>query len=83
MHFFGLIIVFQHPHRDISNYYWRESIIEKWNGITSGEWRTEPKPNILIVFPAWIEHKVLMNKEDTDRISLSFNTIFDNKQEGE
>ena len=42
----------------------------------SGEWTIVPKPNILLVFPAWVWHKVLMNKEDTDRISLSFNTIF-------
>ena len=31
--------------------------------------------NMLLLFPGWVEHKVLMNNEDTDRISISFNTI--------
>jgi uncharacterized protein (TIGR02466 family) len=69
-------IVFRHPFQDINTYYWESSLIEEWNGANSGEWRIKPEPNILIVFPAWLEHKVKANKEDTDRISLSFNTQF-------
>ena len=68
-------IVFQHPFRDINTYFWGHSIIEEWNGMNSVEWRIEPKSNLLIIFPAWVSHKVSMNKEDTDRISLSFNTF--------
>ena len=67
-------IVFQHPFRNISSYYWDEHIVEKWNVVTSGQWRLEPEPNMLLIFPPWVEHKVLMNEEDTDRISFSFNT---------
>ena len=68
-------IVFRHPYRDISNFYWDKSLIEKFNAANSGEWKFEPEPNVLIIFPPWIEHKVLVNEEDTDRISLSFNTF--------
>ena len=75
-------IVFRHPFRDISSYYWRESFIEEWNPANSGTWRIEPEPNMLFVFPAWIEHKVFMNKEDTDRISFSFNTSIHEKGNG-
>ena len=67
-------IVFRHPFNDITTYFWGESIIEEWNEVNSGEWKIEPESNMLIIFPPWLEHKVLVNKEDTDRISLSFNT---------
>ena len=73
-------IVFQHPFRDITTYFWKKSFIEKWNEVNSGEWRIEPKPNTLLIFPSWAEHKVSIHKEDTDRISFSFNTYFQ-KQE--
>ena len=68
-------IVFRHPFRDISTYFWDKSIVEEWNGANSGEWNILPELNNLLVFPAWVEHKVNPNKEDTDRISLSFNTV--------
>ena len=67
-------IVFQHPYKDITTYFWKESIIEKWNSANSGQWRYKPEPNVLLLFPGWLEHKVLMNIEETDRISISFNT---------
>ena len=67
-------IVFRHPLHDINNYYWNESMIEEWNEVTSGEWKIFPEPNSRLIFPPGGWHKVHMNKEDTDRISLSFNT---------
>ena len=67
-------IVFRHPFHGIQTYFWDASIIEEWNAANSGEWTLEPKSNLLCIFPAWVEHKVRMNKEETDRISLSFNT---------
>ena len=67
-------IVFEHPFKDINEYYWDYPLIEEWDGANSGHWRIIPEPNTLFVFPAWVYHKVDANKEDTDRISLSFNT---------
>ena len=67
-------IVFQHPYRNINKYFWNPSNIDEWNVVNSGEWRIEPEPNKLLLFPGWVEHKVEMNREDTDRISFSFNT---------
>jgi uncharacterized protein (TIGR02466 family) len=69
-------IVFGHPFRDITTYFWDVSMIEEWNEANSGQWLIEPEPNKLLIFPSWLQHKVSMNKEDIDRISLSFNTIF-------
>ena len=76
----GAPIVFQHPYSNMNSFYWDASMIEKWNPVNSSVFSIEPSPNLLILFPGWIEHKVLMNKEDTDRISFSFNTYFQ-KQE--
>jgi len=75
-------IVFQHSFRDIATYYWVDSIVEEWNPVNSGVWSIEPEPNVLIIFPAWAEHKVIMNEEDTDRISLSFNTVIHETEKG-
>ena len=68
-------INFEHPFKDINVYYWQGSIIEQWNAINSSKFSLPPKPNQLLAFPAWLQHKVSMNKEDIDRITCSFNTI--------
>ena len=67
-------IVFQHPYRYINSFYWETNMISKWNPVNSSVFTILPEANNLIIFPAWIEHKVLMNMEDTERISFSFNT---------
>ena len=38
------------------------------------QWYT-PEPNMLMIFPPWLEHDVEMNNSDEDRISISFNII--------
>lgn len=35
----------------------------------------EPKENMLLLFPSWLEHEVEQNNTDEDRISISFNLI--------
>ena len=35
----------------------------------------EPKENMLLLFPSWLEHEVEPNNTDEDRISISFNLI--------
>ena len=72
-------IVFQHPFDDISTYFWNSSLIEEWNEVNSGEWSILPEPNRLLIFPAWLWHKVSMNEENIDRITFSFNTVMHEK----
>tara|TARA_X000001382_G_C3133799_1_gene167302 strand:- start:63 stop:659 length:597 start_codon:yes stop_codon:yes gene_type:complete len=69
-------LVFMHPVEYMNVYYWQPKNIDKLNPRNSGQWAIPPKKNTLIVFPAWASHKVAINKEDTDRISISFNTIY-------
>jgi len=45
------------------------------NRTTSEVYQFMPEPNNIIIFPPWIFHKVGINKEDVDRISISFNTL--------
>jgi len=67
-------ILFKHPFDYLNQFFWSEDIIEEWNRVNGSVWSIDPSPNLLIIFPAWIQHRVLMNKEDSDRISFSFNT---------
>ena len=73
-------IIFKHPYEDISTYYWTEECIESYNNLNSGIWSLLPKKNMLLIFPAWLSHKVAMNRKDFDRISISFNTVFNKKE---
>ena len=68
-------IVFRHPYSDINNYFWSERMIDKLHEVNAGRWGLIPKVNDLIMFPPWILHKVAINEEDVDRISISFNTL--------
>jgi uncharacterized protein (TIGR02466 family) len=68
-------IIFQHPYRDLGNFYWLPKLVENWNIFNSGVWSIFPSPNTLLLFPPWLYHKVDTNNEDKDRISFSFNTI--------
>ena len=67
-------IVFEHPFKDINTYFWSKSIIEKSNSTNMVRWCIPPKPNTLLLFPSWIQHKVSINEENIDRITFSFNT---------
>jgi len=67
-------ICFQHPFSGITTYFWGEPIVEEWNETNSEGWGILPESNTLLIFPSWIQHKVCINEEDTDRISFSFNT---------
>ena len=67
-------ISFIHPYRDINTHYWDMSIIEEKNELNSAEGSIPQFPNELLIFPAWVEHKVHTHRENTDRITISFNT---------
>ena len=49
--------------------------VHTYNDLLSKKVRITPEPNMLLIFPAWLYHKVSQNLNDSDRISLSFDTI--------
>ena len=72
-------INFDHPYKDINLYFWPPSIIETPNSVNTMGAALANKANELIIFPAWLYHKVSTNKEDIDRITFSFNTTLSDK----
>ena len=54
--------------------HWPEGLIKTFNEVTGEVINITPKPNMLLIFPAWLQHKTEMNLKDDTRISLSFNS---------
>ena len=69
----GSNIVFRHPLRYLNEFFWRETILEELTTVNSSIQTYSPKPNTLLLFPPWIDHKVEPNNNDEDRISIAFN----------
>ena len=68
--------MFKHPVGSyVKTAHWPSGLIEKTNEITTETVTVIPKSNMLLIFPAWLEHKVGNNLKNDSRISLSFNTI--------
>ena len=72
-------IKFKHPYEEIAPYYWDNKYIETYNNLNAGQWSILPKKNTIIMFPPWLYHKVMMNENEPDRISIAFNTVFEKK----
>ena len=67
-------IVFSDPNMKIKH---QMSFIPKeFNAYNSLTWDCLVENNVLMLFPSWLNHKVVSNKKaTTDRISLSFNVV--------
>lgn len=50
-------------------------IPEKYEVINSHSWRIFPRPKLLIFFPSYLNHQVLLHNIDKSRRSLAFNII--------
>ena len=68
-------IVFKHPNGTYMNIaHWPPGLVETVNEVSGEKINITPSPNMLLIFPSWLEHKVEMNLKDDTRISLSFNS---------
>ena len=68
-------IEFKRPnHLYITDAHWPQELVEQFNPITTTHIKFTPKPNMLLIFPSWLEHKVENNLKNDSRISLSFNS---------
>lgn len=66
-------IMFDSPYSALMNGYWWNNL-EKYNDYTSSQYRVESSVGKLILFPSWLIHFVMPNKnEKEERISISFN----------
>lgn len=66
-------IFFKNPNPLVKHYINRKFILEH-NHLTSGDWWFQPQDGMILIFPSWLEHFVLPNESDSDRISIAFNT---------
>ena len=68
-------IEFKHPsHISMIDVHWPVGLLEKHNFITTPYIKFTPKPNMLLIFPSWLEHKVDINLKDEPRITAGFNS---------
>jgi uncharacterized protein (TIGR02466 family) len=49
----------------------------QYTRLTANGADAESKPGRLLIFPAWLKHSVAANDGQTERISISFNLMFD------
>ena len=62
-------IQFKNPVNQLYDYY----INDTKSIYTSRHWKIPPESKKLILFPSYLEHVIMENKEDVDRYSLAFN----------
>jgi uncharacterized protein (TIGR02466 family) len=65
-------IIFYNPNDKLS-FFISSNIIEKFNFVNSSIWHFDPHDNLLLLFPSWLEHQVMPNTSQEDRISIAFN----------
>ena len=65
-------IVFENINLNIMEYFW-EPNTDKYTVNTSSKWNITPQENLLLLFPAYLNHYVRPNMNKEERISLSFN----------
>ena len=53
--------------------------MNNYNHFTAHSWTYDPRPNMVVLFPSWIEHNVDQNLSEFDRISIAFNTFITHK----
>ena len=74
-------ILFKHP---VGSYmersHWPVNLIKTHNEITASVINIMPKPNMLLIFPSWLDHKVETNLENDSRISISFNSTLSSEK---
>ena len=64
---------FFHPADSLMQSDWFKFEREDYNKYNSPNWHFEPKENMLILFPAWLEHSVSPNLNKKERVCISFN----------
>lgn len=51
-----------------------DDCIKNYNFYNATHWKVTPHPGLLIIFPSWLEHYVMPNCSNADRVSIAFNS---------
>ena len=74
-------ILFKHPeHPQMHALHWPPGIVETYNDATSGVVNITPKPNMLLIFPAWMNHSAETNLNNDPRITVAFTSRLQDPQ---
>ena len=68
-------ILFDNPNSVLSDYYFGDNDIENYNQFNATTNTFAPAPNLLLLFPSYLQHQVLNHNNDKRRCSLAFNIV--------
>ena len=68
-------ILFDNPNTSAFDFAFQNSDIESLNEINGLACTFKPDPNLMLVFPSYLQHQVLTHDLDTVRCSLAFNMV--------
>ena len=68
-------ILFNSPNTDLFDFAFFENDIAEQNALNSRSLIIQPQPNLLLIFPSYLEHQILKHNNDTPRSSLAFNIV--------
>ena len=66
-------IIFDNPAQDLIDSNWDTTDIDNFTTVNSSTYSLVPDIGDLVLFPAWLKHKVEPNMTNQDRVSISFN----------
>jgi uncharacterized protein (TIGR02466 family) len=62
-----------------NRYTFPDGIRTKMNPFNSDMWSIKPQVGRIVFFPSWLTHFVRPNTDGKDRISIAFNSLFENR----
>jgi len=68
-------ILFDNPNIDLFDFYYSDNDITETNNLNSRSCIFSPQPNLLLVFPSYLKHKIMKHDNDAQRSSLAFNIV--------
>ena len=68
-------ILFDNPNTEKFDFYFSYKDLKEPNSINTLSVVIAPQPNLLLIFPSYLQHKVMKHDSDTSRSSLAFNII--------
>jgi len=68
-------ISFDNPNVNTMDFCFASCDIEEFNHINAIAWEFTPEPNLLLIFPSYLQHQIMKHNSDIPRSSLAFNIV--------
>ena len=63
---------FNNPHLQLADYY---LVPEEYTMMNCDTWKIQPQHDMVVFFPSYLNHRILIHKDDDPRYSLAFNIV--------